>query len=248
MLYRRGRSRMRPRPRPGGRNHSPCVFFFIYLFLREREGRGEQGEGQREGQRIPSRFRTVSTEPNMGLDPTNCEIVTRASQTQPTEPPRWPPKVHISKFAASQEMGKTGPPGAVLTPEGAHVPSLAGWASVRAVSPANYRELWGSHTRRQVLAGGTLPDPRSLSPQGRSGEPPFGAGGVQSGLGEAGVAQFWGRTIEDAPVLWARCLSPGPALPTAPCGCSQHPRRPQRGRTSSRMADRRRRTWATPTT
>ena len=36
------------------------------------------GEGEREGERenIPSRLCTVSTKPNMGLDPMNCEIVT----------------------------------------------------------------------------------------------------------------------------------------------------------------------------
>ena len=33
-------------------------------------------EGQREGDRIPSRLRAVSAEPNTGLDPTNCEIMT----------------------------------------------------------------------------------------------------------------------------------------------------------------------------
>ena len=32
------------------------------------------GEGQRE--RIPSRLLTASAEPNVGLDPTNCEIMT----------------------------------------------------------------------------------------------------------------------------------------------------------------------------
>ena len=39
----------------------------------ERGTEYEQGRG-REG--IPSRLCTVSTEPDMGLDPTNCEIMT----------------------------------------------------------------------------------------------------------------------------------------------------------------------------
>ena len=38
------------------------------------------GEGQRErlGERIPSRLPAVSPEPNVGLDPTNCEIMASA--------------------------------------------------------------------------------------------------------------------------------------------------------------------------
>ena len=47
--------------------------------MRER-GREQAGEGQRErereGDRIPSRFFTVSTEPNAGLEPMNQEIMT----------------------------------------------------------------------------------------------------------------------------------------------------------------------------
>ena len=39
-------------------------------------GKGQQGRGEREG--IPSRLPTVSTEPDVGLDLTNCEIMTRA--------------------------------------------------------------------------------------------------------------------------------------------------------------------------
>ena len=49
---------------------------FIY-FERERES-AQMGEGQREKerQRIPSRFCAVSTEPDVGLEPTNHEITT----------------------------------------------------------------------------------------------------------------------------------------------------------------------------
>ena len=52
------------------------LFKFIYLFLRERE---QAGEGQRE--RIPSRLCTVSTEPNMGLEPTNWDHDPSQNQT-----------------------------------------------------------------------------------------------------------------------------------------------------------------------
>ena len=57
-----------------------CFLKFIYLFWerereRERENRGGAG---REGERIPSRLHTVSTEPNVGLELTNCEIMTLA--------------------------------------------------------------------------------------------------------------------------------------------------------------------------
>ena len=50
-------------------------FKFIYLFLRE--GEHKQGrERKRKRERIPSRLCTVSTEPNMGLELTNHEIMT----------------------------------------------------------------------------------------------------------------------------------------------------------------------------
>ena len=44
-------------------------FKFVYLF-RERESMGE-GQRKSERERIPSRLCTVSTELNMGFDPTN---------------------------------------------------------------------------------------------------------------------------------------------------------------------------------
>ena len=49
------------------------------MYLRERERERVQageGQGERERERIPSRLCTVSTEPDVGLDPTNQEIVT----------------------------------------------------------------------------------------------------------------------------------------------------------------------------
>ena len=49
---------------------------FIYLFWKS-ESKHEKG-GKRERGRIPSRLRTVSAEPDTGLNPTNREIVTLA--------------------------------------------------------------------------------------------------------------------------------------------------------------------------
>ena len=37
-----------------------------------------RGRAEREGDRTPSRSPTVSTEPDVGLDPMNCEIMTWA--------------------------------------------------------------------------------------------------------------------------------------------------------------------------
>ena len=39
-------------------------------------GRGREGEKERGGARIPSRLHTVSTEPNVGIELMNLEIVT----------------------------------------------------------------------------------------------------------------------------------------------------------------------------
>ena len=59
----------------------------FYLFLRQRETEHEQGRVEREGDtesEAGSRLRTVSTEPDAGLEPTNCDIVTRAEVGRPT--------------------------------------------------------------------------------------------------------------------------------------------------------------------
>ena len=64
---------------------SPEYFFplLVYLFILERKRGGERErertskEGaEREEERIPSRFHTVSTEPDSGLKPMNCQIMT----------------------------------------------------------------------------------------------------------------------------------------------------------------------------
>ena len=50
---------------------------FIYLFERERkykQGRGREREGDTESE-AGSRLQAVSTEPDMGLEPTNQELM-----------------------------------------------------------------------------------------------------------------------------------------------------------------------------
>ena len=59
-------------------------FFNVYLFLRERQSERESVCVSREGaeregdteSKAGSRLRAVSTEPEAGLELTNCEIVT----------------------------------------------------------------------------------------------------------------------------------------------------------------------------
>ena len=60
---------------------SKIVSIFLSLFTYfEREREHKSGEGQRERgrERIPSRLHTTSTEPDVGLEPTNHEIMTWA--------------------------------------------------------------------------------------------------------------------------------------------------------------------------
>ena len=52
-------------------------------------GRGREREGDTESE-AGSRLRAVSTEPDVGLELVNCEIVTRAKVGHLTEPP-WHP-------------------------------------------------------------------------------------------------------------------------------------------------------------
>ena len=63
-------------PKHGG--HTPFFFKFIYLFWKRERARAGEGQTEREGERISSRFHTVSTEPNMGLELTNHELMTWA--------------------------------------------------------------------------------------------------------------------------------------------------------------------------
>ena len=45
--------------------------FFKHLFILRETAHMQVEEGQREGERIPSRLCIVSAEPDIGLDPTN---------------------------------------------------------------------------------------------------------------------------------------------------------------------------------
>ena len=53
-------------------------FMLVYIFReRERKREREGGRGtEREKERSPSKLHTVSAEPDVGLNPTNCEIMT----------------------------------------------------------------------------------------------------------------------------------------------------------------------------
>ena len=63
---------------------------FIYFFWEKKHKWGKGRERER-GERIPSRLCTVSPEPDAGLEPTNCEIMTWAEVRCLTiEPPRCP--------------------------------------------------------------------------------------------------------------------------------------------------------------
>ena len=57
-------------------------FKFIYLFWERQSTR--VGEAERGRDRIPSRPCTISTEPDAGLELTNCEIMTSAKIKSPT--------------------------------------------------------------------------------------------------------------------------------------------------------------------
>ena len=64
--------------------YSVCIVnFFLHLFIFEKqsETKREWGEGQREKEtqklkQAPGSEQVVSTKPDMGLEPTNCEIMT----------------------------------------------------------------------------------------------------------------------------------------------------------------------------
>ena len=62
-------------------------FFFVNVCFRETE-RTQTGQGQREGDtesKAGSRLRAVSVEPDAGLEPTDCEIMTRAKVGHSTD-------------------------------------------------------------------------------------------------------------------------------------------------------------------
>ena len=51
-------------------------FFKVYLFTSERDRVSRVGQRERGRERIPSRLRTISTEPDAGRGLTNREIMT----------------------------------------------------------------------------------------------------------------------------------------------------------------------------
>ena len=52
------------------------LFFLMFIYFEEDVCRGtRRGGAERERTRIPSRFRAVGTEPDVGLELTNCEIM-----------------------------------------------------------------------------------------------------------------------------------------------------------------------------
>ena len=68
------------------------ILMFIYFWETETD-RVWVGKGQREGDtefKAGSRSWAVRTEPDVGLEPKNCEIMTWAEVGHPTEPPRHP--------------------------------------------------------------------------------------------------------------------------------------------------------------
>ena len=76
--------------------------------MRERERAGE-GQRERERERIPSRFCTVSTEPDVGLEPTNSEIMTWAeTKNQAFDQLSYPgAPEHIFKFILTVDYNET---------------------------------------------------------------------------------------------------------------------------------------------
>ena len=58
---------------------SNVLIFFLSLFIFERDRESMlagEGQGETERKRIPSRLHAASTEPDMGLKLTICEMVT----------------------------------------------------------------------------------------------------------------------------------------------------------------------------
>ena len=82
-------------------------FFNVYLFLKERD-RARAGEGQRKGDtesKAGSRFWAVSTEPDTGLELTNCEIMTWAKVGHLTD---WATRrpYHWGSLEGAQSLGQ----------------------------------------------------------------------------------------------------------------------------------------------
>ena len=53
------------------------LFLSLFIYFERQGERESRGEAEREDrERIPSRFQAVSTEPDVGLELMNCEIIT----------------------------------------------------------------------------------------------------------------------------------------------------------------------------
>ena len=85
-------------------------FFYVYLFLREgeRETECELGRGRERGrqnlkQAPGSQLPAVSTEPEVGLEPMNCEIMTWAEVRGSTD---WATQLLLNSFPEALDLNK----------------------------------------------------------------------------------------------------------------------------------------------
>ena len=80
------------------------LMFLLFIFERERVHEWVRGR-EREGQRILSGLCTDNSEPDVGLEPTNCEMMSWAEVGCSTEPPRRPVPLQLLKG----ELGPVAP-------------------------------------------------------------------------------------------------------------------------------------------
>ena len=101
-------------------------FFNVYFWRRERQ-RASRGRGEREGDtksEAGSRLSAVSTEPNAGLEPTNCEIMT------------WAKVRRLTDWATQAPHGYLVLKGLPCTQESGD--SIKSWSSIYRYPLANY--------------------------------------------------------------------------------------------------------------
>ena len=111
-------------------------FFNMYLLLRERQSTsrgGAEREGDTESE-AGSRLRAVSTEPDVGLEPTDCEITTWAETKSQTLHPLSPPGAPRGTCVQGREGADWG--------AGAHRPqeamcSLSPWPGKKSPLPGS---------------------------------------------------------------------------------------------------------------
>ena len=156
-------------------------FFFLVYFERESARIRAQGRGRERGERIPSRLRVVSTEPDTGLDLTNREIMTPAeTQSQVLNrlshaAPPHPPHPFLSRFLQNY----------ILQPLKVPCPSLLAKdsehrdASLSNTHPskqecvlpniANHQSFFGKNYSPSVVMSLSEPLPVSFRVQSRNG-------------------------------------------------------------------------------